>query len=336
MSDSLNEYRQAIWPLPAAQRNAEGEPRRLGIELEFIGLPLERVAECLVTVFGGEREEISDYECLVHSPDLGEFTVELDFSYLKRRGRERQAGNEGLEDLAEGVIALVAKRLVPVEIVAPPIAMRDLWRLEDLIREVRAAGARGTRDAAHFAFGLHLNPEMPALDAATVQRDRQAFMCLYRWLMQRSAVDVSRRLTPYIDPYPKKYVQELLQSAAPGDTSELIDQYLAHNPTRNRALDMLPLFAHLDEERVRATVDDPRIKPRPTLHYRLPNCQIDEPQWALVHAWRDWLQLEALATDPARLAAACEDCAQRAGSWSEQLFGNWAEAAYRWVVPELL
>lgn len=336
MSQSIEEQRRAWWPLPAVRETEQGAARRLGVELEFIGLPLQTVSACLQALYGGQIRSVSEYEDELEASSLGDFTIELDFSYLKRRGRERDGATEGLEDIAEGLIALVAKRLVPVEIVAPPIAMDQLWQLEDLVRAVRHAGARGTRDAAHFAFGLHLNPEMPALDARTITYYLQAFMCLYPWLMQRSQVDFSRRVTPYIDPFPKDWVESVLRRGPADDLSALIDDYLEHNPTRNRALDMLPLFAHLDEARVRAKIDDDRIKARPTLHYRVPNCQIDEPQWALVHAWRDWLQVEALAAQPERLAQACDECAQRAGRWGEQLFGNWAQAAYDWVVPELL
>jgi hypothetical protein len=32
------------------------------------------------------------------------------------------------------------------------------------------------------------------------------------------------------------------------DLDTLIDDYLEYNPTRNRALDFLPLFLHLDED----------------------------------------------------------------------------------------
>ncbi|MCB1684264.1 MAG: amidoligase family protein, partial [Pseudomonadales bacterium] len=71
-------------------------------------------------------------------------------------------------------------------------------------------------------------------------------------------------------------------------------------------LDMLPLFSHLDAPRVAARVDDPRIKSRPTLHYRLPNCEIDREGWDLGGDWARWLQVEHLAADPTRLDSLCQ------------------------------
>jgi hypothetical protein len=70
---------------------------------------------------------------------------------------------------------------------------------------------------------------------------------------------------------------------------------------------MLPLFAHLDEARVRNAIDDPRIKPRPTFHYRLPNCDIDNPQWNIDNCWFAWLEVERLSNDPERLQLFCAE-----------------------------
>jgi hypothetical protein len=114
--------------------------------------------------------------------------------------------------------------------------------------------------------------------------------------------------------------------------AELIDDYLAANPTRNRALDMLPLFAHLDEARVRAAVDDPRIKPRPALHYRLPNCEINEPGWGLRKAWLDWLQVEHLASEHERLQAACHSYAEFLSQPIGRLIQDWTEHLKTWLL----
>ena len=58
---------------------------------------------------------------------------------------------------------------------------------------------------------------------------------------------------------------------------------------------MLPLFAWIDEDRVRTTIDDPRIKPRPTFHYRLPNAQVSDSLWSLAEDWNRWVVVETLA-----------------------------------------
>ena len=73
---------------------------------------------------------------------------------------------------------------------------------------------------------------------------------LFDWLRSRCHPDLSRRISPYIEPYPLDYARLILQPDYAPDSGRLIDDYLRHNPTRNRALDMLPVFAHLDEARV--------------------------------------------------------------------------------------
>jgi len=89
------------------------------------------------------------------------------------------------------------------------------------------------------------------------------------------------------------------------DLDALIDDFLHFTPTRNRPLDMLPLFAWLDEDKVmQAPVEKDLIKARPALHYRLPNCLIDEPDWSLSVPWNDWIEVERLAADSDALASA--------------------------------
>ena len=94
-------------------------------------------------------------------------------------------------------------------------------------------------------------------------------------------------------------------TSANAEVAALIDDYLEANPTRNRILDMLPLFHYLDSDRVEQQVDDILVKPRPTLHYRLPNSEIDDPEWSLHRPWNDWMQVEALANDASRLDRWC-------------------------------
>jgi hypothetical protein len=330
-------YRANQWPMPPRIETQAGEPRRVGVELEFSGIPLDHVVDLVQQHLGGDIETVSPYELFLRGSRLGDFAVELDSAWLKRRGRERARGDtpDELQQLGESVLKMAAEQVVPFEIVSPPIHMAELWRLGDLFQVLRQAGAQGTGVAPHYAYGLHLNPEMPDLDAATVLAYLQAFVCLFDWLRERSKVDISRRITPYIDPFEKSYVKLLLQEEYAPEQSQLIEDYLLHNPTRNRALDMLPLFAHLDEKQVRNQVVDDRIKSRPALHYRLPNCEIDDPNWALVQPWRDWLQVEALACDPPRLQAMTEQYRERLSGLAGGLFSDWAAISAGFLLPEL-
>ncbi len=334
----IEAYRAGLWPMPVRTKTQKRKMRRMGVEVEFSGLDIERIVELTHDQLGGEVDRVSDYEIFVRNTAVGDFGVELDFSYLKKLGREKDQDIDvdDLDNLAEGVLALFAKRLVPYEIVSPPMPMNEVWRMESLMARLRLAGAKGTHHAVAYAFGLHLNPEMPDLKAETILAYLRAFLALFEWLKVRSDVDLSRRVTPYIDPFDSAYIKLVLAEGYAPDMDQLIDDYLEHNPTRNRALDMLPLFTHIDEDRVRAVVSDDRVKPRPTLHYRLPNCQIDESDWGLIRPWRDWLQIEALASDPRRLDTVCRAYRKYLKNPAGALFKDWGAASSRWLLPELL
>jgi hypothetical protein len=338
MSKSLANYRKQLWPLPMQRNTSAENERRLGVEIEFTGMEINDIVDVIIKQYGGTAEAVSDYEINVVDGQLGTFGVELDFSYIKRLSRERHesADSNDLEELAEAIVGAIAKQLVPFEVVAPPIAMSDLWQLEDLFNTLRDSDAQGTHASAKNAFGLQLNPEMPDCEADTIRDYLRAFLCLFDWLKMRCDVDFSRRLTSYVDPFCKDYMRLILKPGYQPDIATLIDDYLDYNPTRNRALDMLPLFAHIDEKRLRARIDDDRVKARPTLHYRLPNSLIDDPQWGLIHPYRDWLQVDNLAMDKSRLEEVCKAYRHYLDNPTANLFTNWSQSVRQWLIPELL
>ena len=143
---TVEQYRAALWPMPMRPNSQRRKIRRMGVEIEFAGMDLQAIAKLTQEVFGGELETISEYETFVRDAKLGDFRgdfgVELDFSYLKKLGRERNAEVGDLENLAEGALALIAKRLVPCEVVSPPIPMNEVWRMDTLIKALRMAGAK--------------------------------------------------------------------------------------------------------------------------------------------------------------------------------------------------
>ncbi|WP_373083708.1 amidoligase family protein [Zhongshania sp.] len=338
MTKPLDAYRKQLWPLPLQLHTKTGAVRRLGVEIEFTGMEIDAIVDTIINQYGGRAEALSDYEINVVETSLGQFGVELDFSYIKRISRERHesADSNDLEELAEAIVGAIAKQLVPFEVVAPPIAMDELWQLEDLFLTLRNSDAQGTHASAKNAFGLQLNPEMPDCEAGTILNYLRAFLCLHEWLKMRCDVDFSRRLTSYVDPFGKDYIRKILKPSYEPTIDELIDDYLEFNPTRNRALDMLPLFAHIDEPRLRAKIDDDRVKARPTLHYRLPNSLIDDPQWGLIHPYRDWLQVDNLAMDKSRLETVCKAYRNYLDNPTANLFTNWSHSVSQWLIPELL
>ncbi|NBC47305.1 MAG: alpha-L-fucosidase, partial [Gammaproteobacteria bacterium] len=287
--------------LPPLTETAGGQPRRVGVEIELSGLTVAETAQLvreeLFGAEGGELRHPGRYEILLRGDPAGigspeDWKVELDFAFLKTMGRRERGDDdlsEAVEGLAEDLLRLVAERIVPVEVISPPLPLERLGEFNRIIERLRAAGAKGTADDPTFAFGMQLNPEIPATDADTIRQYLQAFLCIEDWLRERARVDLTRRLTFFADPFPKGYVRTAVASDYSPNLSQLIDDYLDANPTRNRALDMLPLFLYVDEQRVRERIDDERVKSRPTLHYRLPNSEIARPGWDLAQPWSDWL-----------------------------------------------
>ena len=322
--------------LPPRSRRADGELRRVGVELELGGMDIEPLSALVGEVIGGEISRATRYEHEVSGDPAGAWKIELDFELLKEMGREAEAAGEGERDLldkaAENVLRKGANQVVPLEVVSPPLPLDRLAEVEVLIDRLREEGALGTGAGLTYAFGLQLNPEMPDLEARTISAYLQAFLCLYEWLLKKSTVDSTRRLTRFAAPFPGAYVRQVVDPAYRPSLETLIDDYLKANPTRNRPLDLLPLFLHLDEDRVRAVVEDPRVKPRPALHYRLPNCEVDRPGWGLHEPWNDWLQVECLAADEDRLAAMRRKYAEHLDKTIGQFFEDWAEEVGSWLV----
>ena len=107
--------------------------------------------------------------------------------------------------------------------------------------------------------------------------------------------------------------------------------YLHHNPTRNKALDLLPLFAHLDSSLLAEYVDDERIKSRPTLHYRLPDCDIDNPKWRFSTVWNDWVVLEQLVANAPDLTDLVREFRKSRKLSLHNLTHSWLETAGKWL-----
>lgn len=313
---------------PPWLKNADGKARRVGVELEMSGLDLEILTRHVAEFFKLDINSDGRYARVLKGDLAGDWVIELDYNLLKKLGREDHSDRTLADEIgqtAEDILAWAAEMLVPVEIVGPPLPIDRLQDVESLIAHLRDAGAKGTSDSTINAFGMQLNPELPSLEPRLITACLKAFLCLYDWLYARANIDLSRRATSYVDPFPAAYTRKLLEADYWPDLSTLIDDYLVDNPTRNRALDMLPLFTFLDEDRVRARVDDELIKARPTFHYRLPDCLIDQPGWGIYVAWNDWVEVECLAANEEHLQACCNAYLEYLNSPMDRLFSNWAD-----------
>jgi hypothetical protein len=126
----------------------------------------------------------------------------------------------------------------------------------------------------------------------------RSFLLLEDWIMRAGEVDLSRLVAPYIRAFPEAYRRKILTPDYQPDWQTLVDDYLEHNPTRNRPLDLLPMIGHIGAPDLAQRVEDWQLtKPRPAFHYRLPNCELARPGWSPAEAWNRWLAIEYLADD---------------------------------------
>ncbi len=279
--------------------------QRVGIEVEFAGIAFDRASKILASKLGVAPTIVSPHEH-EFATDEGSYRLEVDFDLLKRMSRDQHESDETefLLRAAVEVLDLLASLATPLELVSPPLDVERLDSFNALLDALAEAGAVGTQESIIYAFGVHFNPTA-ALDAHSITSHLQAFLGLCDWLKARDATDLSREISSFAAPFPEDYERLVLAPNYAPDLTELIDDYLEHNPTRNRALDMLPLFAELDEPRVRAAVADELVNSRPTYHYRLPNSRLGDADWSIQRPWHDWLEVERMAEDPKRLADLC-------------------------------
>ena len=312
---------------PPARTNPEGKTRRVGIEIEFHGPDTQAAAQLVQRLYGGTIEPIDEHRAEVKGTRFGDFTVELDSSYAHA---EMPNGEEaGLVDRLKSTVASItgsiAGLVVPTEICAPPVSLDEVFELQALFDELRGMGAVGTRANPIFGFGMQLNVEIAEATADYITRHLQAYLLLSDWLRAEIQVDPTRRVLPFVDPFPRRYALKVVDPEYRPDLDTLIEDYLADNPTRNRELDMLPLFKHLAHDRVaqHPATEGMKIKERPTFHYRLPNSLVDDPEWGGITAeWTRWVRVEQLASDPDRLASTGRAFVEHYGG---QPLSDWGE-----------
>lgn len=320
---------------PPVLKTLSGSIRKVGFELELAGVGLESIASTVADLFGGKAHQESPFLYKVFDTRLGDFTIEVDSSLLKAGQYKEFLTTIGIELDAEEQEALeefmrdAASVAVPFEIVFPPVPMTELESLLPLEKAMRDRHAEGTRASLLYAFGMQFNPEAPSMESATILAYLRAFLVLLEWLKQEINTNLTRRILPFIDDFPEEYVRQVLNPEYEPGFQRLVDDYVSFNPTRNRPLDLLPLFAHVDSDAVLGKVKDSHlVKPRPAFHYRLPDCRIDEPDWSMALEWNRWVRVERLAQDPSALAELSKNLLER----KDGLEG-WLERITQWITP---
>ncbi|MBE0495348.1 MAG: amidoligase family protein [Campylobacterales bacterium] len=300
----------------------QGNPRKAGFELEFAGLNPREAALIVAHIYGGTITKKSRFAFTCKGA-LGVFDIVLDARVLTELKHRKFLEDLGIDlvkidhdEVLERLIEKGASFFVPCEITTPPLVFRDFETLTRLSDALVRAGAKGTTQNIHYAFGLHINLEVPDLGVNTLLSYLRAYVLLEPYLQKNSHIDLTRRLSAFIDPFPKEYLQLVLTpSYAPACVDTLMRDYLAFNPTRNRSLDMTPLFGVIDHALTQGAVHEPELlKPRPALHYRLPNCSLGEPGWSIASEWNRFMLVERLAQDQGAQQRLLEDFGEIEGA----------------------
>ncbi|MGR3512015.1 MAG: amidoligase family protein [Paracoccaceae bacterium] len=277
-------------PLPQTRTEAVLH-RKIGVEIEFSGLTEDETANILQKRFGGHVGSHDAHRITLEGTDIGKVKIELDTAL-------RKLSDSRLVDLGLSL----SRAVVPVEIVTQPLDGNQLERLDRVCDDLRDAGAHSTADGILLGFGVHLNFEIVAYQAAHTTRTILAFGLLEDWLRSTMQIDRTRRILPFIAPWPRDYVAAIACDRSDLAFDSVRTLYARHVNSRNHGLDLLPIFKAADEQAFEQLFPDQEtIKGRPAFHFRLPDSRIDEPAWSLRQEYVNWCRIERFAEDPDRL-----------------------------------
>lgn len=295
---------------PPRPLRADGTPRRVGVEIEFMGPSARAAAAALAAGLGGRLAEEDPHAFRLEGTALGDIRIELDLraAHPQRRMPVQGEGQGARQGAAQRAIpglpvraagrslAALLGPVVPRELITGPLAFDRLPEIDRLAALLHGAGGRGRGAVLLGSLGLHFNVEPPDLDAATLTGLLRAYLRSEPDLRRATAAGgflAARGLPP---PFPAAYVARVLDPGYRPDLDGLARDYLSANPTRHRGLDLLPLLAHRDEAGVRAALPpDEKVSPRPVLHYRMPQAHVGLAGWSLAPAWNRWVGVEEMA-----------------------------------------
>lgn len=315
---------------PSELKKPDGKVRQVGYELEFCGVDIKEVVDGLIDIYGGFAEWENDFVADIIDSRIGEIGVELDARFFKQERHKEILEDMGIEEQnpffpeISDFIREAAGSVIPLEITMPPIPVSEQGPAEELRKMLHGIGAKGTTASIAYAFGVHINVEPPDLKIDTLVRYFRAFLLLEETLYRQESVNFSRRLTPYIRPFERDFAEHILNINYQPNIDTFVDDYLDFSPTRNRSLDMLPLLSHLSDK-IKKRLPQQKIISRPTFHYRLPNCKVDDPQWRIAASWNLWGVVEKLANDSQRLQQFLEEHNRQIQKQQQSLFSKWRE-----------
>lgn len=299
--------------VPPITTNSSGSERSVGVEFEFTGVEMEDSSEMVARLYGGKVKQLSSFEFKVVDSRFGDFGLELDAQMIREKKYEKILKSIGIDlsdfegqEVFEDSLKGLASSVVPYEIITPPIPLSKMSELNKLVDELRKHKAKGTGSSVVYAFGVHLNPEIPSESTSDLLNYLRAYVLLDPWIRKDARIDVSRRITPFINPFEDDYLAHILNPDYAPNQTEFIEDYFKFENGRNRPLDMQPLFMYLDEDLTSSLIEDSLTTSRPTFHYRLPNCSLDDESWTMADEWNRWVLVEKFAEFDDLLEACCE------------------------------
>lgn len=294
-----------------------GDDVAVGVEVEFVGLSARAAIEALRASLGGSIAEEDAHAFSLRDSAIGGVAIELDLRHVHPH-RAAPGLLKPRNGRTAAWLGTLVQPIVPREAIFAPRPSGRLSEIDEAIDVLRAAGAKGDGKTLFDTLGLHFNIAACRLDVAAIRSTTLAFARLDSWMRADIARGDRRLAAQLAAPYPEAYREALEHGSAHQSQADFVDLYLTHNPTRRRALDLLPLLLHLDPERVRARLPFEKIAPRPVFHWRLPVAHVGRPHWGVMEDWGRWLAIEAEA---ARIEAAGTSA------------GAYAETTSRSVIP---
>ena len=328
---------------PPVLYNEEGKIRTVGFELEYANLSIEESVQIVQRLYGGQVQRENRFRQKVTGTSLGDFTIEFDLTLLTEKRYKKpfdslnihiedvKLGNGTLEDEMENALESLIGKIFPYEIACPPVPCTKLADLEKLREALYQHHAEDTDSFPTNAFGTHINIESPDTNLDTLLAYLRAFLLLYPWLVKAGDIDLARKLSPFINPYPNEYTALILSQEYEPTLEEFILDYHTFNPDRNRPLDMYPIFSVLHPELLKGFVGMGKVKARKTYHYRLPNSSVAQPDWTLAQEWNNWVAVEELASDREKLKAFCNDYLAMKNDGFIGFETKWLKKVYQWL-----
>jgi len=330
--------KKSVFKTPPITQNSSGEERRVGYEFEFTGVEMDDAADIIKSLYGGVVNRLSTYKYDISDTEFGRFKLELDAQILRDKKYEKLLHTMGIDvsklkniESIEGSLKDMVSSVVPFEIVTPPIPISRMSELNRLVNELRIRKVKGTGSSFIYAFGLHINPEIPDQSALSLLNHLRAYVMLDPWIRKDAKINMSRKITPFINEFEADYIAHILNPDYKPSMDELITDYFLFENSRNRPLDMLPVFLHLNKELTASLIKEELTTPRPTFHYRLPNCSLEDISWTLADEWNRWVLVELMAFDDKLLNRYSRAWLRMRRETLIRFENKWIELINRWV-----